>query len=123
MRAVAPKMIAGPIASGEKVVDLATNPFFQQILKKWPKIIAVEMEGAGVAEAIKELNEHGTARVDYLVIRGISDMPRMEVSGAEGASGQSKERDDWKPYASASAAAFLAGMIREVWPVVPRHTT
>ncbi|MBK7385628.1 MAG: HEAT repeat domain-containing protein [Methanothrix sp.] len=46
-----PQVVRGEIASGDQVVDDPTNDFFAQALEMWPKINAVEMEGAGAAAA------------------------------------------------------------------------
>ncbi len=47
------KVIPGPIASGDKVIDDVRDDFFQRILEGWPGLQAVEMEGAGAASAIE----------------------------------------------------------------------
>lgn len=58
------------------------------------KINAVEMEGAGAAAAIEQAGSQGIS-TRFMMIRGISDLPR-----AKGKNKGRKERDDWKPYAS-----------------------
>jgi len=108
-----PKVIRGEVASGDKVVDNPSNQFFKQVLKKWPKVNAVEMEGAGVASAI-ELAQSLVIPTGFLMIRGISDLPR-----AEGGGKGTKERDAWKAYASDAAAAFIVGWISDGLPVRP----
>ncbi len=110
-----PAIISGEIASGEKVIDDPTNDFFSQVIKMWPKIKAVEMEGAGVGSAIEQAQNLRTP-VGFMVIRGISDLPRPvggdEVRGTE-------ERDDWKPYASDTASAFTVEWIADGLPLKP----
>jgi nucleoside phosphorylase len=110
-----PRAITGEIASGEKVVDDRTNEFFSQVLKRWPKIKAVEMEGAGVGSAIEQAQSLGIA-VGFMVIRGISDLLLAEEGDQ---SGGTKARDDWKAYASDTAAAFTTGWIAEGLPLPP----
>jgi nucleoside phosphorylase len=116
------KMRPGAIASGDKVVDSTTSPYFQAVLEKWPKLLAVEMEGAGVAAAINALKDGGASEYDshvgFLMVRGISDMIRTKPA-TEPVAGQTAERDNWKPYASAAAANFVAELIRRRWPVAP----
>jgi HEAT repeat protein/nucleoside phosphorylase len=114
-----PEVSCGEFASGDKVVDNPADPFFNQVLKRWPKIVAVEMEGAGAANAIqhvKGLRVSYSHTVEFIMIRGISDLPRSstvdEVRG-------NKERDNWKSYASATAAAFTLGWIADGLPILP----
>jgi nucleoside phosphorylase len=114
------RVVAGLVASGEKVVDDVTNEYFNQVLKQWPKLQAIEMEGLGAASAVHAAREKGR-NVGFLMIRGISDMPRHnrpEVGG-EGYAAQTKERDTWKRYAAAAAAAFAVQLIRQSWPLPP----
>lgn len=115
---IEPKMLPGAIASGDKVVDNVASPFFQAVMRIWPKLIAIEMEGAGSAAAIRSLQEEGES-VGFLMIRGISDMP-ITASIADTSHGsQTIERDQWKDYAADAAAAFTTSLIRHAWPVAP----
>jgi nucleoside phosphorylase len=116
-QACTPKFDTGYIASGEKVVDDPTNEFFAAILKVWPRLTAVEMEGVGVATAITQAHALGKV-VGYVMVRGISDVPRPESENGEKQG--AKERENWKPYASAVAAALTVGYIADGLPVPPR---
>ena len=110
-----PRVIVGEIASGNKIVDDPTNCLFIQVIDKWPKVIAVEMEGSGVGRAIKHAQNSGIT-VGFMMIRGISDLPRPEIeAGPRG----SIERDSWKRYAASTAAAFTVGMIIDGLPTIP----
>jgi nucleoside phosphorylase len=110
-----PKVIGGEIASGEKVVDDPTNDFFIEVLNRWPKVRAVEMEGAGVGSAIENAQSFGIP-VSFIMIRGISDLPRHEDRiGTRG----TVERDSWKAYASETVAAFTIGWITDGLPIAP----
>jgi HEAT repeat protein/nucleoside phosphorylase len=108
-----PDIICGEVASGEQVIDDPTNEFFAQVLKRYSKLKAVEMEGAGVGNAIEHAQSLGTP-VGFMMIRGISDLPRTKGKGRG-----TKERDDWKPYASDVAAAFAIGWIVDGLPLRP----
>lgn len=108
-----PKVVGGEIASGDQVVDDPTYDFFAQVLKTWPTINAVEMEGAGVAAAIEQANSLGIS-TRFMMIRGISDLPRRDRKGKG-----RKERDAWKDYASDVAAAFTVGWIANELPLPP----
>jgi nucleoside phosphorylase len=116
----APKVVIGPVASGDKVIDDASSAFFHQVLTHWPKLQAIEMEGGGAADAIAEANSAGRS-VGFIMIRGISDMPPIEAqeTGAQTPEQQSMERNLWKQVAAESAAAFTIHFIRKGWPEAP----
>lgn len=112
-----PKFIIGEIASGDKVVDDPENEFFEQVRKTWSKVKAVEMEAAGVGNAINQARDR-REQVGFMVIRGISDLPRSNTIEDERGT---KERDKWKLYAANVAAAFTVGMIANRLPVKPHN--
>lgn len=115
-----PKVVSGEIASGEKVIDDPSNEFFIQVKNLRPKVKAVEMEGAGIGSAIEHAQSQ-LSSVGFMVIRAISDLPRPQEEGdvARG----TEERDDWKPYASDVAAAFIIGWISDGLPMPPSAKT
>ena len=113
-----PKVIHGEIASGEKVIDDPTNEFFKQVLKMWPKVKAVEMEGAGIGSAIEQA-QNLKIPVGFMVIRAISDLPRPEENRDGDKTRGTEERDAWKVYASDVAAAFTIGWIADGLPLPP----
>ena len=115
-----PKLLAGSVASGSKIIDNAGNAFFVQVLKAWPRLLAVEMEGAGAASAI-ETAKAANANVGFLMVRGISDMPKTGERQHE--EGNKAERDRWKKYAATTAANFTIHWISHGWPTPPRRTT
>jgi nucleoside phosphorylase len=96
----ASKLFVGPIASGNKVI--ASAKFREQLLKRWSKLIAVEMEAEGVYAAVFDRPQiRGT-----LVIRGISDMA------------DERKGDAWQVYAANAAAAFAVEFLKS-GPVEP----
>lgn len=113
-----PVLRAGVVASGNKVVETSGSDFFAALVKGNPAVIAVEMEGAGAAEAI-ELENKGGARIEFLMIRGISDVVQ---SGSHEltAGAQNPQRDLWKAYAADAAATVAVELIRSAWPIPPR---
>ena len=113
-----PKVLFGPVASGDKVVDDPSEPFFAAVLRQWPKLQAVEMEGAGAAAAIGELHAVG-AQVGFLMVRGISDIPRPRSERTD-ETAQTVERDANKRRACEVAARFVVRWISAGWPVEPR---
>lgn len=97
-----PKIYYGVVASGEKVIaDAAAR---DEIHSSNRKILAIEMEGYGVAE--------GTWQQPHppplMVIRGLSDMA------------DSSKNKEWQPYAAAVAADFARFFISDK-PLVPRN--
>ena len=115
-----PQVFTGQVASGDKVVDDPTNEFFAQVRKAWPKLQAVEMEGAGAAVAIEHTQSKGLP-IGFLMIRGISDMPMSPDIEKETRGTQ--ERDSWKPYAAQVAAAFTVSFIAHGLPLPPSQST
>lgn len=115
-----PKVRVGIVGSGNKVIDNIGHQFFQQIRTKVPKLMAVEMEGAGAAAAVREMR--GRYGAEFLMIRGISDMPPSNsIAKKKGvASVKTSERDRWKAFASDVAASFAVQLISLGWPTPPR---
>ena len=111
-----PAIKVGAVGSGNKVIDNRSSTFVRAILAKWPKLMAVEMEGAGAALEILRATGKGTV-VGFGMIRGISDMP-SETSGSP--PDQTEERDQWKKYASDAAACLSVRLVQSRWPVPPR---
>jgi nucleoside phosphorylase len=114
----ASRLLSGPVASGDKVIDQADDSFFAAVITRWPALVAVEMEGAGAANAIHELREKQKS-VGFAMIRGISDVPRSGAPVLDAAS-QTTQRDAWKRFAAHSAAAFATTLVRLRWPIPPR---
>jgi len=112
-----PKLRVGAIASGNKVVDNADHALFARVRAAWPKLLAVEMEGAGAASAIESVRARST--IGFLMVRGISDMPHIggdPGTEAQSPDGNKAERDLWKNYAAATAAEFTIYWIVRGWP-------
>lgn len=89
-----------PIAAGEVVLNTRDALLAQQLRTFYNDAVAVEMEGAGVAQAA-----HLNRVVPLLVVRGISD----KADGQKHAT--SDER--WQPVAAHRAAFVAFGVIRE----------
>ena len=97
-----PKIHNGVIASGEKVV--ADSAFRDKIAAQHHKIIAIEMEGYGFSEAIRQQ----FIPTRHLVIKAISDLA------------DSGKNDEWQPYAAAVAASFTKHFLLNR-PLEPRN--
>lgn len=111
-----PNVICGPVASGNKVIDVLTNSYVKPILKAWPKTVAVEMEGLGAAAAVTEARDAGFV-TSYLMVRSVSDLPKEHSD-----SGQTQSRDKWKKYAADVAATFVVNLARHGLPIEPHSS-
>ncbi|MET0118875.1 MAG: hypothetical protein ABW090_15740 [Sedimenticola sp.] len=87
-----PKVHRGLIGSGNCLMKDVTE---RDRLAQDEGILALEMEGAGIADAAWNQSEVA----DYLVIRGISDYADREKNNV------------WQPYAAAVAAAYFRAVI------------
>jgi nucleoside phosphorylase len=89
-----PEARFGVIAAGEKVIaDEKTLP---KLREANARIIAVAMEGAGLARAALLHNPPPA----FLEIRGVCDFA------------DEHKNDSWQPYAANAAAAFIIGLLR-----------
>jgi nucleoside phosphorylase len=98
---VVPRVHYGTFASGEKVV--ADEGFIKPLEEVWTELVAVEMEGLGVAVAC---HQHHPL-IDFLLIKAICDWADPE------------KRDEWQQYAAAASAAFAAAIVRKLTPSQP----
>ena len=87
-----PDVVSGPLAAGEVVLNSLDSPLAELIRHHYNDAAAVEMEGAGIAQA-----GHFNA-VPTAVVRGISDR-------ADGGKTAVHDRS-WQPRAAENAAAF-----------------
>jgi len=93
----------GVFLSGPEVVDSKERR--DQLIKRFPDAIAIEMEGEGLYAAAHDLD------VEWVVIKGVSDL----------ADGKKSETDSWRPFASTMAASLTAhilsdAIVFEDWP-------
>jgi 8-oxo-dGTP diphosphatase len=95
-----PQVHFGPIAAGEVVLNSRLSEHARWIREHYNDARAIEMEGAGVAQA-GHLNQ-----VPVVVIRGISDR-------ADGTK-EVTDREQWQPRAVANAATFAAALAEEL---------
>ena len=95
-----PRVHFGTIASGEKI--LADERTLTQLLHECPELLAVGMEGAGVARAAS----HQAPPTRFLEVRSICDH------------GNEQKNDDWQAYAAEAAASFTISLLRSR-PVPP----
>ncbi|GGO23020.1 hypothetical protein GCM10010116_46440 [Microbispora rosea subsp. aerata] len=96
-----PQVYFGPIAAGEVVLNSRVSGHARWIRQNYHDACAIEMEGAGVAQA-----GHLNSAHPVVVIRGISDR-------ADGTK-EVTDRDQWQQRAVANAAAFAATLAEEI---------
>ena len=87
-----PRVHIGPICTGNKVV--ADDSLADQLREVWIKLIGVEMEAGGVANAVAQ----SARRPGFFMIRGVSDLADADKD--------SDEVKPWRPYACEIAAAW-----------------
>lgn len=96
-----PSVHFGPIAAGEIVQDSAMSDQARWVRQHYNDAVAIEMEGAGVAQA-----GHLNRALPVVVVRGISDR-------ADG-SKTTTDSENWQPRAAANAAAFAVALAAEL---------
>jgi nucleoside phosphorylase len=89
----APRVLFGPIASGEKVV--ADSAFLAPLVQAYPLLKGIEMEGGGVASAAHAATPH----CESLLVKSICDWA------------DHKKNDDWHEAAAYAAATFVKALI------------
>ncbi|WP_050993729.1 5'-methylthioadenosine/S-adenosylhomocysteine nucleosidase [Streptomyces violaceusniger] len=92
-----------PVAAGEVVLNSADSPLRRQLRRNYQDAAAIEMEGAGVAQAA-----HLNAALPALIVRGISDRADGEKYDADA--------EGWQSRAARNAAAFAFSVLRELPP-------
>ncbi len=88
-----PRVFTGPIASANKLLK---NPHKRDQLRDQFGVMAIEMEGAGIADATWE---HEST---YLVVRGVCDYCDRN------------KNDEWQNYAAIVAAAYARALIESM---------
>ncbi|GAB2464459.1 5'-methylthioadenosine/S-adenosylhomocysteine nucleosidase [Streptosporangium sandarakinum] len=96
-----PEVHFGPIAAGEVVLNSKVSVHALWIREHYNDAQAVEMEGAGVAQAA-----HLNRSLPVVVVRGISDR-------ADGTK-EDTDRERWQQRAVANAAAFAVSLAEEL---------
>lgn len=96
-----PAVHFGPICTGDKVI--ADGKALRKQSDVWPKLVGVEMEGGGVANAVAQA---AAETPGFIMIRGVSDLAdSRKDTPAVG---------KWRHHACAIAASFVIGFIRSV---------
>lgn len=105
--AAVPVARIGAIAAGEVVQDSATSDQARWLRDVYNDALAVEMEGAGVAQA-----GHVNGSLPVVVVRGISDRADGAKATTDGAG--------WQSRAATNAAAFATALAELLARELPR---
>jgi nucleoside phosphorylase len=101
-----PKVIVGNLIAGEKILGDGENNYQRQILEKFDKAVAVDMESHGLARGAYSARSARHYNLNYLIVRGISDMVDDQ--------GNNETRKRWRAYAAATAAAFSMSAVDQL---------
>ncbi|MEM9439089.1 MAG: hypothetical protein AAGA73_01460 [Pseudomonadota bacterium] len=101
-----PKVIEGNIIAGDKILGDGENEYQRKILGEFDKALAVDMESYGLARGVYNARSARHYNLNYLVVRGISDLVDDE--------GNDEQRKQWRDYAAATAASFSLCAANEI---------
>jgi nucleoside phosphorylase len=82
------------------------SAYQQKILDEFDKAIAVDMESYGLARGVYSARATRYYNLNYLVVRGVSDLAGSERNDAD--------RKVWRDYAASTAAAFSMNVVDEI---------
>jgi len=136
---VTPTVHIGSLVAGEKLLGDPTHEEQKRILRDFSDALAIDMESVGAARATHEGRRYVNYNPRFLVVRGISDLVRDAQPPADahqpgsstspGASSagttqrpaepaapfeNSAERELWRDFAAAVAAAFASELVERV---------
>src|SRR5262249_32858983 len=101
-----PKVLEGNLIAGDKILGDGENEYQCKILREFDKALAVDMESYGLARSVYNARSVRHYNLNYLVVRGISDLVDDE--------GNDEQRKKWRDYAAATAAAFALCVADEI---------
>jgi len=101
-----PKIIVGNLIAGEKILGDKQNVYQSDILNEFDKAIVVDMESYGLARGVYSARGARYYNLNYLVVRGISDLVNQEHND--------KTRTEWRDYAASAAAAFTMETVDQI---------
>jgi nucleoside phosphorylase len=101
-----PKVLEGNLIAGDKILGDGENEYQRKILREFDKALAVDMESYGLARGVYNARSARYYNLNYLVIRGISDLVDDKRND--------DQRKRWRDYAAATAAAFALCVADEI---------
>lgn len=112
----------GTLVSGEKIFGDKRHPEQRRLIGEYPEAVAVEMEAYGVGRGCYEARSAVDYNPGFLIVRGISDLVTASVDGESDVQQDAvkdqnqKQRDDWREFAAAAAAAYTARCVESILP-------
>lgn len=91
----------GPVCTGDKVI--ADGQELRKHAAIWPKLVGVEMEGGGVANAVAQA---AAPMPGFLMVRGVSDLADARKN--------TPSVQEWRNHACAIAASFVVDLIHSI---------
>ncbi|WP_186315559.1 ABC transporter substrate-binding protein [Catellatospora sichuanensis] len=96
-----PRVLFKPVVSGEAVLDATDSPLAHLLTEHYSGAVAIDMESAGLAEAMHRIGYH-----DVLMVRGISDRA--------GGHKRATDASGWQQRAAGNATAFALALAERV---------
>jgi nucleoside phosphorylase len=123
------KVITKPLVAGEKILSDPEHDEQRRVVARFTDAVAIDMESYGVAKGVHLARTAVDYNPLFLVVRGVSDLvsaaepsagwlrlpqwlrPRPPAASAEA---NQQQRDLWRSYAAAAAAAFASEVIDRI---------
>ncbi|MEW6054289.1 MAG: hypothetical protein AB1552_10965 [Nitrospirota bacterium] len=102
------------VSTDQIIDDLKNNPKLDEVLKKFPRMVAADMEAGAVAGLLLDRYSAGKWTPRFFVIKGISDL-----IDAEDSEKQESTRHLWREYAADAAASFARALIQSFTKKIP----
>ncbi|MGW2962922.1 TIR domain-containing protein [Streptomyces sp. NPDC001220] len=117
-RNTGPRVVVGPIASGDASVGGSGDPALRPLIGAWPGLAAVELGGANAAGAVTQTRRGGRTHVSFSMACAVAGTATDGISVNTARPDQEKA---WKQYAADVAATLILEAIRLAWPSPPRR--
>lgn len=117
-RSDSPRVVVGPVASGDACVDGSGDPALRPVLVAWPGLAAVELGGANAARAVTQARRAGRTQVSFSMVCAVAG---TATDGISVNSARPEQEKPWKQYAADVSATLIVEAIRLAWPSPPRR--
>ncbi|NNN29804.1 TIR domain-containing protein [Streptomyces sp. S3(2020)] len=117
-RTDSPRVVVGPVASGDTPVDGSGDPALRPVLVAWPGLAAVEIGGSNAARAVTHARRAGRTQVSFSMVCAVAG---TATDGISVNSARPEQEKPWKQYAADVAATLIVEAIRLAWPSPPRR--
>lgn len=117
-RNTGPRVVVGPIVSGDASVGGSGDPALRPVIDAWPGLAAVELGGADAAGAVTQTRRGGRTHVSFSTVCAVAG---TATEGISVNSARPELEKAWKQYAADVAATLILEAIRLAWPSPPRR--